>query len=563
MTNRQRDNEINELLFRLLENDINDDGIGVLTDWFNSDPQAIEYYCEFVNDYSALKNRVSVEPAENEFQITHNDKFDIAAWSALAEAEKTAITVKSDESEKRSVELAGQVKVIEKSTPSKLIVFSAILSTAAMLLLLLYVWIVPAEPPIVASLGYTVDAVWGQSTREKVTGKDLRQDTYYLQKGFAQILFHDGAKAILQGPADFELSSTSAMELFSGKMVANVNREAAGFTVKTPSGKVLDLGTEFGVNVNLTGNSDVHVFNGEVVLYPHNTAKKIPLIEGKAKSITTTGQAKDIELKRYSFVRQDEFTSRVKAQQGDSYYRWLAYSYQLRRDPSLVAYYTFEKDDQFPGILHNNASLTDNILDGSLRGTNNGLLPGWTSGRWPQKTALEFDRSQNHVVAVPSNTAMHINGPITVAAWLRCDQPDEGGHVVSCRLPNIGKANFQFGYKAHNSWKGRIQFARMDDIKSQSEDRVYSNLVFNHSPQWRFVVASHDNKQVRFYVNGFLIETHQWDFRQETVIADLMIGTSNVQDDTLGFTGEMGELAIFKRVLTDDQIDEMYRAGKP
>ena len=55
---------------------------------------------------------------------------------------------------------------------------------------------------------------------------------------------------------------------------------------------------------------------------------------------------------------EDEFESLVRSRRGDLYYKWLAYSYKLRRDPSLVAYYTFERDEQNKTVLENKAVRT-------------------------------------------------------------------------------------------------------------------------------------------------------------------------------------------------------------
>lgn len=555
--------KLNTLIILMLEGKASEVQKESLFSILSESSEAVDHYMKSISMISCLVKanaRLLSDSIDN--TIVQDKQFDIDTWNAMAEVERTAVAV---EIEKPVTEPVYKFIEIEKSKPSKLLIYTAIFSSAAMILLMLLVWIVPVSPPAVASLGYTVDAVWGQSTEVNVMGDDLEAGAYYLEKGLAQILFYNGAKAILEGPAVFELSSTSSMELTSGKVVANVNRAAAGFTVNTPSAKVLDLGTEFGVEVDLSGDSDIHVFDGEVVLYPENNGKKYSLLKGKAKNISTSGVEKDIELDGFAFVRQAEFNSNVKAQHGDPYNRWLSYSYQLRRDPSLVAYYTFEKDDQAPDILRNIASLTEGMLAGDLYSSIDGKLPTWTAGRWPQKTALNFDRSQEQVVIVPSDPALHINGPITIAAWIKCDEPDDGGHVVSCRLPG-GMANYQFGYDAPDAsdWAGNFQFGRMIAMGgSLWQDRIYSNRTFAPSAQWKFIAASHDNKEVRFYVDGRLIEAHEFEFFGESVIADMVIGADNVASDPSRFTGDIGELAIFKRVITAEEIGEMCKAGKP
>ena len=230
-----------------------------------------------------------------------------------------------------------------------------------------------------------------------------------------------------------------------------------------------------------------------------------------------------------------------------------------------MAYYTFEKDGKRPDILENKAAATQGRLNGNLLSASNAELPTWTTGRWPNKTALHFDRSNRQVVVVPSDPALHVNGPITIAAWVRCSKPEEGGHIVSCRKPD-GTGNYQLGYNAPKaSWEGRIQFGRMGEVNDElsDEDRIHSDRAYRESPEWRFIVATHDNQKVDFYMDGRHIETHDFYFQREPVNADLVIGADNADADPDRFTGEIGELMIFNRVLSNQEISEIHKNGQP
>ena len=55
--------------------------------------------------------------------------------------------------------------------------------------------------------------------------------------------------------------------LRAGKMTAEIIKpEARGFQVETPKGSVVDLGTEFAVDVTPSEDVQVHVFKGEVLV---------------------------------------------------------------------------------------------------------------------------------------------------------------------------------------------------------------------------------------------------------------------------------------------------------
>jgi hypothetical protein len=99
--------------------------------------------------------------------------------------------------------------------------------------------------------------------REMRSGKVLR-----LERGLAEIEFERGARVILQGPAGLELVSATTARLLYGTLTARVPAHAVGFTVLSPSGKVVDLGTEFGLSVADGGATSVRVFTGLVEAFP-------------------------------------------------------------------------------------------------------------------------------------------------------------------------------------------------------------------------------------------------------------------------------------------------------
>lgn len=89
-----------------------------------------------------------------------------------------------------------------------------------------------------------------------------------LEQGLAELLFHSGVSIVLQGPATLELRSESSVRLLHGRLSARVPEAARGFEVLSPEGKVVDLGTEFGVSVADDGSARVYVFRGEVIAQP-------------------------------------------------------------------------------------------------------------------------------------------------------------------------------------------------------------------------------------------------------------------------------------------------------
>jgi len=128
----------------------------------------------------------------------------------------------------------------------------------------------PSAPPVVARITGTVDAKWSEVDKQPADGTDLTAgQELMLRDGLAEITFSSGARVILEGPAEFAVSTTdgSSLEggyLARGHLAAKVPAGAEGFAVRTPAATVVDLGTEFGLAVEEDGQSEIHVFAGTV-----------------------------------------------------------------------------------------------------------------------------------------------------------------------------------------------------------------------------------------------------------------------------------------------------------
>ena len=98
-------------------------------------------------------------------------------------------------------------------------------------------------------------------------GTELQAGMYRLGRGLLQLQFDGGVMVYVEAPARFDAVSNSRVLLHSGRLSAKVPPEGIGFTVETPEAEVVDLGTEFSVDVE-GGASEVHVFDGLVRVNP-------------------------------------------------------------------------------------------------------------------------------------------------------------------------------------------------------------------------------------------------------------------------------------------------------
>ena len=89
--------------------------------------------------------------------------------------------------------------------------------------------------------------------------------SFSLKSGAAEVALENGVRLVLSGPCEVQLVNEMRGRIFRGSLIAKVPSAAHGYTLTTPSSKVIDLGTEFGVAVDQSGKSEVHVFKGEVI----------------------------------------------------------------------------------------------------------------------------------------------------------------------------------------------------------------------------------------------------------------------------------------------------------
>ncbi|MBN1909692.1 MAG: FecR domain-containing protein [Pirellulales bacterium] len=109
------------------------------------------------------------------------------------------------------------------------------------------------------------ECAWKESGGGVSTGESLiAGQKIQLRRGLIELRFNDGARVVLEGPVTFDAQTARQGFLYDGSLAADVPKEAKGFTIATPSAKVVDLGTRFGVSVSTDGTVETHVFEGKV-----------------------------------------------------------------------------------------------------------------------------------------------------------------------------------------------------------------------------------------------------------------------------------------------------------
>src|SRR5215217_7378271 len=171
--------------------------------------------------------------------------------------------------------------------------------------------------PIVQPAVATITGLGGVRWR---AGSDARQilsrcaigDRLQLREGSAVLTFDAGAQVTVFGPADFEITSATSIRCRRGRVTTLVDHRGKGFSIETPQAKVVDLGTQFGLQISEKGETEVVVFQGSIDLSyapraDAGDASGRRMQQGDALRLRNSG-----EIERLVSVQRNSFMSAAK-----------------------------------------------------------------------------------------------------------------------------------------------------------------------------------------------------------------------------------------------------------
>lgn len=414
----------------------------------------------------------------------------------------------------------------------------------------------------VALITKIVDVQWSKNQKSFEVGEAIQPGNLAFETGILQVEFFCGATVVVEGPAEIELKSSMLAQVHRGKIRAQVPPAARGFTIDLADMKVVDLGTEFALSVGPHG-TDVQVFDGEVELHRPTMATRL-LSTGQAVTSAEGGQLQEAQLAPSKFVDIETLDARVLGQHVDRYDRWKQWSENLRRDPSVIAYYAFDKQVRVNRKLQNNCTSTDDNMDGAVVGAKR------VAGRWAAKDGLEFKQPADRV-------RIHIPGDyssLTLACWAKIDSLDRRfNSLFLTDNYNQGEPHWQI----LNS--GQIYFSVRPSKRNQpgpTDQKVLSPPFWNASMsgKWLHFAVTYDitSSQTTHYLNGEILHTEQ--IPPPQLAKKTRFGTASIGNWSLptlpdeefavrNLNGSIDEFLLMSRALSADEILRMYDHGKP
>lgn len=421
--------------------------------------------------------------------------------------------------------------------------------------------IVKSEP---VAAGFAVvaeesDAVWAGGGAPG-RGDLLPQGLLTLASGMVQLEFFSGVTAIIEGEAEFEVLSAMEMSVRKGRMRASVPEPARGFRVRTASGDVVDLGTEFALEVT-PDHADLRVLEGEVEWHP--LAKPVrELAGGDAVRWTASGESAAVPASGRDAPGMADLQERLVRERAGRRAAWQEHSRRLREDPRLLVYFPMDQPESWKRRLADESGTARN---GTI------VRAGRVADRWGEPGgALDFSPTGSRVrLAIPGE-----HRSLTFYCWAKIDSLDRWyNSLFLTDGHDLNEPHWQI------MDDGRLFFSvkRRDAGKNFRDKHVaYSPPFWTPalSGKWIQVATVFDVElqTTTHYVNGEVLSTDH--LPEEMQVETVRIGAASIgnwsepmREDphfaVRNLNGAIDEFAIFGAALGADEIRSLHEQGRP
>ena len=554
-------NELEELLSKLFDGIANNEDRKRIEELLSGDPEA----CEFYIDYSELC-------AQMEFELSAKTPLDIDEQSISAQISKSTALFYEGQTTKKILTPSWRPMPL-LAVAAVIILFIGTLSLIINKRLLMSPQSVEAKssPQLVENITHEGVAVLMESVGASFVDNGVQPPStngiiypgeILLDSGIVAIEFYSGARVILEGPAIFELTSENSAILREGRIRALVPPQACGFSVSTRQIEVVDLGTEFGMNIEEDGHlTEVHCFNGLVDVYENNLSQKGEVLRsletGEAIRIQST-KIQRMSANSMAFISYNELAQSFLENSALRHEEWRSVIEEIRANEDILALYTFEDQGPRERSLVNQVSFQNHFSHGAIVGCR------WTNGRWPSKGGLEF-KSPSDRVHFQSNDPYQT---ITLSAWVRLDSNPKR---TMCLLSSSENTSNSLSWHIHGSGN-LVLTVRNDNGKGAQKFSSPPIINRNMLGKWQHftTVFSSIDKTVTHYLNAKEVSKFEITKKglSQVVFGNAEIGNSSLKN-TNGktpirfFTGRIDELSIFGHALQPEAINNLHQVGNP
>jgi hypothetical protein len=423
---------------------------------------------------------------------------------------------------------------------------------------------------------------WGLSSPEiRSFGSSVQPgDEIALHEGIAEFRLASGVALSIEGPAAMVMTSPSSLVLQHGRVTVYVPWTVTDFKLTASACRFTACDAEFGINV-AGGEVDLHTFSGKVFAAPAiegrrengfgidlgETSEVIErednLPEGADFSKTNVGAGRGLKLQskgsvtkvaKWHAAEKDEFATKL-TMAGLLPVTDLYQEAVLSSKP--ISYWRFEdcKNNVVANEIPEACAL---MINGDLR------LAGDSSNR-----VAEFGRPGSNCFLQSAGVIKLPKGSqYSVELWVKPSHVHEGSLVcmladlspkrkerAACYLQTAG-----FDHSRIARPRQSVRFLHRDPPGFQSSEGTscYSQTRYSVR-RWQYLVATKSDAEIRLYIDGILTDK-QPETSSLAANLHLEIGQCGVARPVNPFIGQLDELAIYSRVLSEAEILKHFKA---
>lgn len=408
---------------------------------------------------------------------------------------------------------------------------------------------------------------WEESTEDPPEEGDvLAAGRLRFRSGQMILNMFTGVSIVVEGPADVELISFDKVHVRSGRLRARVPEGAEGFVVSGPGSAVVDLGTEFGLNIAADGQMRGKVFKGMVeaaLLNEAGTYRRSRMMDPKSKSFHINPQAELIDSGNHAEDFVPTWQQRTPPLNLEARYRetilearpWGYWRFDTLSDGLVPNEVPGRPALRAKGPIHLSNPAQGNrcaVFEAGATGQYLTLDELWTPARHPGYAVELWFLSQG--IAHSALATLLEDSPT---------QPVE--HSSALHFKYLLELTSRVRGKLHQP--ASLRLLHRFPSSYNGGDNLYSKR--HYVPyQWHHLVGQLNEDRMELYVDGEPTPSLRVDPQYQNRASQLLLGRLTTlpkhhEDTSRPFVGWMDEVAIYNRPLTLEEIREHHQLRSP
>ena len=398
-----------------------------------------------------------------------------------------------------------------------------------------------------------------------IEGSMLAGGRLSLSSGKAVLSFLSGVTLTLEGPSDVDLLTNSRVYCRRGKLRVRVPRGAEGFVVTSPGSAVVDLGTEFAMNVESDGRSRVMVFEGAAdasLLDARGFARRTLRFEHGKEYELDPNRDRMVETvpRPEAFVAtpdmgappldlDPEYPSEVMALRPQGYWR-----FESMDDSSVPNEVAGGRPLRARGPIR---------LFRNAGGNRCAVFPPGSPGQFLTTDDLwEITAGPSHAVELWAMTESVGQAVVLVGLYAPTELLPPEFKYMHTEL--IGMTSYE---PHHVDKPGSVRFLCRRLIGGRVDYNLYSAKVYSPGV-WHHIVAQRDGEDLELYFDGMRESSRMLEPLVKPPPCCLVVGRRTVDPldtvkDSRSFVGRIDELAVYDHALPEEEIRRHFEMGRP